>query len=106
MHISAGVVGSCASIEAIFLTAFVLITQNRMRAAADRRADLDLQISLLTEHEITRTLSIVVAIADRLGLPLAQDAELQDFLTEVAPERVLEQIDRHETASDTDEQAS
>jgi uncharacterized membrane protein len=40
-----------ASVEAIFLSTFVLISQNRMGAAADKRADLDLQISLLAEHE-------------------------------------------------------
>ncbi|WP_043344668.1 DUF1003 domain-containing protein, partial [Belnapia moabensis] len=39
-----------ASVEAIFLSTFVLISQNRMAATADKRADLDLQISLLTEH--------------------------------------------------------
>ena len=43
-----------ASVEAIFLSTFVLISQNRMQAAADKRADLDLQISLLAEHEVTK----------------------------------------------------
>src|SRR5436190_227769 len=43
-----------ASVEAIFLSTFVLISQNRMTAAADKRADLDVQISLLTEHELTK----------------------------------------------------
>ena len=46
-----------ASVEAIFLSTFVLITQNRMAAQADLRADLDLQISLLAEHEVTRLIS-------------------------------------------------
>jgi uncharacterized membrane protein len=32
-----------ASVEAIFLSTFILISQNRMAAAADKRADLDLQ---------------------------------------------------------------
>ena len=40
-----------ASVEAIFLSTFILITQNRMSAAADKRAELDLQISLLAEQE-------------------------------------------------------
>jgi uncharacterized membrane protein len=35
-----------ASVEAIFLSTFILISQNRMTAAADKRADLDLQINL------------------------------------------------------------
>jgi uncharacterized membrane protein len=40
-----------ASVEAIFLSTFVLIRQNRMNALADKRAHLDLQVSLLAEHE-------------------------------------------------------
>ena len=48
------VLAMIASVEAIFLSTFVLISQNRMAAAADKRADLDLQVSLLAEHEITR----------------------------------------------------
>ena len=43
-----------ASVEAIFLSTFVLISQNRMAAVADKRADLDLQINLLAEHELTK----------------------------------------------------
>src|SRR5947199_332143 len=48
------VLAMIASVEAIFLSTFVLITQNRMAAAADKRAELDLQISLLAEHEVTK----------------------------------------------------
>jgi uncharacterized membrane protein len=47
-----------ASVEAIFLSTFVLIGQNRMQAAADNRADLDLQISLLAEHEVTKLTTV------------------------------------------------
>src|SRR5438045_2164696 len=52
-----------ASVEAIFLSTFVLISQNRMAALAERRAELDLQINLLAEHEITRLIQLVDAIA-------------------------------------------
>jgi uncharacterized membrane protein len=48
------VLAMVASVEAIFLSTFVLIMQNRLAALADERAELDLQISLLAEHEITR----------------------------------------------------
>src|SRR3954469_7664799 len=47
-----------ASVGAFFLSSFLLITQNRMAAAADKRADLDLHISLLAEHEITRLIAL------------------------------------------------
>src|SRR5215210_3635585 len=68
------VLGMVASVEAIFLSTFVLISQNRMAAAADKRADLDLQISLLSEHEVTKLISIVSAIADHLDISTNVDA--------------------------------
>jgi hypothetical protein len=48
------VLAMIASVEAIFLSTFVMISQNRMDRAARRHAELDLQINLLKEHEITR----------------------------------------------------
>ena len=57
-----------ASVEAIFLSTFVVISQNRMAAAADKRVDLDLQVSLLAEHEVTRLVTLVLGIADRMGV--------------------------------------
>jgi uncharacterized membrane protein len=65
-----------ASVEAIFLSTFVLISQNRMAALADRRADLDLQVSLLAVHEITRTLQLVTEIARRLELETAHGLQV------------------------------
>ena len=44
------------SLEAIFLTVFVLMSQNRMSRLADRRAHLDLQVNLLAERELTARL--------------------------------------------------
>jgi uncharacterized membrane protein len=82
-----------ASVEAIFLSTFVLISQNRMAAAADKRADLDLQISLLTEHELTKLSELVVAIAERLDIQANADPELQEVQQDVAPEAVLDEIE-------------
>ncbi|HEU4470959.1 MAG TPA: DUF1003 domain-containing protein [Flavisolibacter sp.] len=58
-----------ASVEAIFLSTFVLISQNRMNEQSDKRADLDLQVSLLTEHEVTKLITVVSAIARRMNIP-------------------------------------
>ena len=44
-----------ASVEAIFLSTFVLISQNRMQFLSEKRAELSLHISLLAEHEVTRS---------------------------------------------------
>ena len=70
------VLAMVASVEAIFLSTFVLISQNRMSALADKRADLDLQVSLLAEHEITRLITLVAAMAKQMGIEEAQDPEL------------------------------
>jgi uncharacterized membrane protein len=56
------------SLEAIFLSLAVLISQNRLTRQADRRAHLDLQINLLAEQESTHTVELLQRIADHLGL--------------------------------------
>jgi uncharacterized membrane protein len=97
------VLAMVASVEAIFLSTFVLISQNRMAALADKRADLDLQVSLLAEHEITRLITLVTAMAERMGLDQAHDPELSELSRDVRPEKVMETMDAHErsaTASD------
>jgi uncharacterized membrane protein len=85
-----------ASVEAIFLSTFILITQNRMTAQAEKRAALDLQVSLLAEHEITRLVTLVTAMAQRMGINAAQDPELAELAQDVAPERVLDTMEAHE----------
>jgi uncharacterized membrane protein len=82
-----------ASVEAIFLSTFVLISQNRMAAAADKRADLDLQINLLSEHEITKLIALVSSIADRMGVKTEVDPEVDELKQDVAPEAVLDEIE-------------
>lgn len=90
------VLAMVASVEAIFLSTFVLITQNRMAALADKRADLDLQISLLAEHEVTRLITLVTAMAERMGLEVARDPELAELSQDVAPEKVMEKMEVQE----------
>jgi uncharacterized membrane protein len=87
------VLAMMASVEAIFLSTFVLISQNRMSAAADARADLDLQISLLAEHEVTKLVTLVSAIAERLDVNSEVDPELREIEQDVAPDAVLDEIE-------------
>lgn len=90
---------TAASVEAIFLSTFVLVTQNRMQRDADRRADLDLQISLLTEHELTRVIQVVTQIADKLGIQMPIP-ELEELQRDVSPEQVLDAMDQARRSSD------
>jgi uncharacterized membrane protein len=88
------ILATIASVEAIFLTSFVLITQNRLQRDSDRRGDLDLQISLLSEHEITRLIGLVRRIAARLDVVPEDEGELDELEQDVQPEHVLETLDR------------
>lgn len=87
------------SVEAIFLSTFVLIRQNRMNSLADKRANLDLQVSLLAEHEITHLITLVQAIASKLDIREADDPEIEELTRHVNPEEVLDTIDKHKKNS-------
>jgi uncharacterized membrane protein len=84
-----------ASVEAIFLSTFVLISQNRMNAKADKRAELNLQISLLAEHEITQLIILNTAMANKMGLESAYDeAEIKELSKDVHPEKVMDTMEK------------
>jgi len=87
-----------ASVEAIFLSTFILITQNRMAAAADRRAELDVQISLLAEAEITKLVQLVSEIAARLEVSAPGQQEIEEMKRRVEPEAVLDAIEEVDSA--------
>jgi len=89
-----GLLTMVVSLEAIFLSTFVLISQNRSNRDAEHRADLDMHIDLLAEHEMTRVLKMLDAIQDKLGIENDEDSELADLEMETRPEDVLAEIDR------------
>jgi uncharacterized membrane protein len=82
------------SLEAIFLSTFVLISQNRLGEDAENRANLNLQIALLTENEVTRVLQMLDAIQDKMGIENDQDKTLLDLEKDIRPEDVLAEIHR------------
>jgi uncharacterized membrane protein len=85
-----------ASVEAIFLSTFVLISQNRSALQADKRAKLDLQVSLLSEHEITRLIILVTAMARKMDIEVVEDPEIPELARDVLPENVLDSIEKHD----------
>lgn len=84
------VLAMVASVEAIFLSTFVLISQNRMAARAQARADLDLHVNLLAEHELSRLAALVERIADHVGVEAP--ADLKEIARDVEPEQVLDTL--------------
>ncbi len=89
-----GLLTMIVSLESIFLSTFVLISQNRMREEDMERAELDMHISLLTEHEITQMLQMLEEIQNKLGISTAANRELPDLEKETRPEDVLAEINR------------
>lgn len=103
-----GLLTTIVSLEAIFLSLFVLLSQNRMQALADRQSELDLQVNLLTEHELTQVLVAVDLIAKKLSVSLPQKAKRDELKADVAPQELLTEIERtqesgpEKTSSDSD----
>ncbi len=83
------ILATAASLEAIFLSTFVLISQNRAEALAEKHAALNLQITLLTEHELTHLITLVAAIARKTGVDETIIDEVDELQQDVAPEAVL-----------------
>jgi len=84
------------SLEAIFLTTFILISQNHDTRVSEKRNHLDLQLNLLSEQENTRMLAILQAIAAKVGADLSAVPEIQALSEETQPEKLMEQIEQHQ----------
>lgn len=89
-----GLLTMIVSLEAIFLSTFVLISQNRLSEESDRRADLDLHIGLLTEAELTQVLKMLRTVQDKLGIECEKADEVADLELATDPEDVLAEISR------------
>jgi len=84
------------SLEAIFLSTFILISQNQDSRISERRSHLDLQLNLLSEQENTKMIVMLHAIAAKVGADLTQDPHLEALSEETQPERLIEQIEARE----------
>jgi uncharacterized membrane protein len=84
------------SLEAIFLSTFILISQNLETRISERRSHLDLQLNMLSEQENTKMISILLAIAEKVGADLSRDPHLTALSEETMPERLVEQIKARE----------
>ena len=84
------------SLEAIFLSTFILISQNQDTRMSDRRNHLDLQINLLSEQENTKMLTMLQAIAEKVGARIDGDEDMAVLAQETKLEQVVAQIEQHE----------
>ncbi len=96
-----GLLTMVVSLEAIFLSTFVLISQNRLSAESDRRADLDLHVDLLAEAELTEVLKMLRSIQEKLGVECESPDTWADLVLPTDPEEVLAEIERLKEGENT-----
>ena len=83
------------SLEAIFLSTFIMISENGQARLEERRSHLDLQINLLAEQENTKMLQLLQAIAQHLKINTGNDPSVEVLEQATRPEQLLKQIDQH-----------
>ena len=81
------------SLEAIFLSTFILISQNYDMRISERRNQLDLQINLLSEQENTKMLQMLERIAKKVGADDCDDQQVRALEEATRPESLIEQIE-------------
>jgi len=87
-----GMLTTIVSLEAIFLSIFVLMTQSREAHIGELREELTLQVNLKIEEEMTKTLHLVAGLYSRLGLVLADDPELKEMLEPLNPAEIEDEL--------------
>jgi len=81
------------SLEAVLLSTFVLMKQNRMSRRAEQRDHLTLQVDLLAEKEITKMLQMQRLLCDHFGLKQAvQDKEAEQLSQDTAVESLARDL--------------
>lgn len=88
------ILATFAAVEAIFLTTFVLIGQKHMNIQAEKWAELDLQVSLLTEHEVTKVLTVVTSLAKKMNIEVLEKKEIEELSKDIHPEIVLDTMEK------------
>ena len=87
-----GLLTMIVSLEAIFLSIFVLMTQGRESRIGELREELTLQVNLRIEEEVTKTLHLVAGLYTRMGHTLGNDPDLKDMLQPLDPARMEREV--------------
>src|ERR1035441_1988857 len=86
--------GMIVAVEAVVLSSFILIRQNRMAKRGERRDHLNLQVDLIAEKEVTKLLQMVQAICEHMGLKhIAEDKEVEEFSQKTSVETLAQRLE-------------
>ncbi len=87
-----GLLTMIVSLEAIFLSIFVLMSQGRESRIGELREELTLQVNLKIEEEVTKTLHLVAGLYTRMGHTLGNDADLKEMLQPLDPKKMEQEV--------------
>ena len=82
------------SLEAIILSIFVLISQNRTTKIDDLREETHLQLNLISEREITKIMKMVALLLEKQGIDLSQDPELKKMVRPLSEEEIQKRLEK------------
>jgi uncharacterized membrane protein len=86
--------GMIVAVEAVVLSSFILMRQNRMARRGERRDHLNLQVDLIAEKEVTKLLQMVQAICEHMGLKhIAEDKEVEEFSEETSVDNLAQKLE-------------
>ncbi len=83
-----GLLTMIVSLEAIILAIFVLISQNRAAQVDDLREEIDLQVDIITEQELTKLIHMTSILMEKNGIDLSADRELQAMIKPTNVDRI------------------
>lgn len=89
-----GLLTTIVSLEAIILSIFVLISQNNATRLDDLRQEIDLQVDIITESELTKLMKLLVLYLEKTGVDLSKDKELQEMLKPINEEKIEKSLER------------
>jgi uncharacterized membrane protein len=89
-----GILALVVAGESVFLTTFVLISQNRMGRQSERRSHLDLQVSMLAEQELTTALQMLQKLCQHAGVDVKADSQqVQGFSKTTDVEKLANELE-------------
>ena len=83
-----GLLTMIVSLEAIILAIFVLISQNRAAQVDDLREEIDLQVDIITEQELTKLMHMTSMLMEKNGIDISGDKELQAMIKPTNMDRI------------------
>lgn len=89
-----GVLTMIVSLEAIALAVIVLISQNRAARISELREEIDIQVNMIVETEVTKIMKLMAILLEKNGVSISSDPELKKMLEPMDIERIEGEIEK------------